>query len=97
MNRTNTTVRITAENGSVSNKYKGTVTIYTVLCPNLGSNFLACVHCASTFRYRYLENNSFYNIKYYLICSWLYNIAAVSPKEKWVFLRKVWELYKDTQ
>ena len=71
---------------------KGTVTIYTVLCPKLGSNFLACMHCMSTFRYRYLENNSFYNIKYNLICSWLYNKdkAAVSPKERWVFFKSEW-------
>ena len=69
-------------------QWKGTVTFYTVLCPEHGSNFVVCAHCTCTFRSRYKQNNSFYNIKYHFIRSWWYNPAAVSRKVRWVFYEK---------
>ena len=68
-----------------NNVSKGTVTFYTVSCPALGSNLIVCVHCNSTFRSIYKQNDSFYNNKYHLI----YNPVAVSRKVRWVFLWKV--------
>ena len=67
--------------------------IYTGVSPEIGSNVLACVLGTSTCRSRYsfltkIKKliNSFYIIKYKFILNWLYNLAPISSKVRWVFL-----------